>query len=347
MHNTHSIHPSLPRRPAHFSRTARVLLLAAALPLALPVGAADKTMRDIPGAKDSPLLSRYEGSVLSAAGDDPLGFTRLVDVEAGKPVLRQVEGRITNRFYFGPKGTGALEVFRDYRQALEAAGFQVVYACEEPRCKKDRTQPLVGNLPREARGVSENALARSMFNNGYQPGFNLISARKAGPNGDIRVQVAMSVDSGSGATAGRVQQLLQVAEPATARTGKVTVDARAIGDTLRRDGRIALYGVHFDTNKALLKPESDEQLKQMAQALATARDARVFIVGHTDNQGDFENNLGLSQRRAQAVADALSTRFGIAASRMTARGVANLAPVAPNDEEAGRARNRRVELVLR
>lgn len=47
------------------------------------------------------------------------------------------------------------------------------------------------------------------------------------------------------------------------------------------------------------------------------------------------------------MADALSTRFGIAANRMTARGVANLAPVAPNDEEAGRARNRRVELVLR
>lgn len=85
----------------------------------------------------------------------------------------------------------------------------------------------------------------------------------------------------------------------------------------------------------------------MAQALGTAPDARVFIVGHTDNQGDFENNLVLSQRRAQAVADALSTRFGIAAKRMTARGVANLAPVAPNDEEAGRARNRRVELVLR
>lgn len=59
------------------------MLLAAALPLALPVGAADRPMRDIPGAKDSPLLSRYEGSVLSAAGDDALGFTRLVDVEAG------------------------------------------------------------------------------------------------------------------------------------------------------------------------------------------------------------------------------------------------------------------------
>lgn len=347
MHNTHRIHPTLPRRPAHFSRTGRVLLLAAALSLAIPVAAADKTMRDIPGAKDSPLLSRYEGSVLSAAGDDPLGFTRLVDVEGGKPVLRQVEGRITNRFYVAPKGTGALDVFRNYRQALEAAGFQVTYACEELQCRKDRTQRLVADLPREARGIGADVMARSMFNNGDQPGFNLISARKAGSNGDIRVQVARSVDSGSGATAGRVQQLLQVVEPATAQAGKVTVDARAIGDTLRRDGKIALYGVHFDTSKAVLKPDSDGQLEQMAQALKAARDSRVFIVGHTDNQGDFENNLALSQRRAQAVAQALSTRFGIDASRMTARGVGNLAPVATNADEAGRARNRRVELVLR
>jgi OmpA-OmpF porin, OOP family len=346
MYNNQGIHSPLRRHPVPSSR-AGWILLTAALSLALPAGAADKPTRDIPGKQDSPLLSRYEGSVLSAAGDDPLGFTRLVDVEGGKPVLRQVEGRVTSRFYFGPKGTGAVDVFRNYRQALEAAGFQVVYACEEPQCRKDRTQRLVADLPREARGINENVLARSMFNNGDQPGFNLISARKAGAGGDIRVQVAMSVDSGTGATAGRVQQLLQVVEPATAGTGKVTVDARAIGDTLKRDGKIALYGVHFDTNKAVLKPDSDEQLKQMAQALNTARDTRVFIVGHTDNQGDFENNLGLSQRRAQAVADALSTRFGIAANRMTARGVASLAPVATNADDAGRARNRRVELVLR
>lgn len=330
----------------HVGRKGRADMLgAAALALSLTASAAE--LRDIPGASDSPVVSRYQGSILDGAGGEPLGFTRVVDLEKGKPVLRQVEGRISNRFYFGPKGASALEVFRNYRQALEAAGFQIVYACEEPQCVKDKVQPLVQDLPRQAKGVGNNVMASSMFNNGYQPGFNLVSARKVAGNGHVYVQVAMSVDSGSGRTAGRVQQLIQVVEPATAQTGKVTVDAKAIGDTLKRDGKIALYGVHFDTNKAVLRPDSDEQLKQMAQALKAAGEAKVFIVGHTDNQGDFDANMTLSQRRAQAVADALATRFGIAASRMTARGVANMAPVTSNDSEDSRARNRRVELVLR
>jgi len=72
----------------------------------------------------------------------------------------------------------------------------------------------------------------------------------------------------------------------------------------------------------------------------------VVIVGHSDNQGTLDANLALSQRRAEAVRDALVSR-GVAAERLDARGVGFLAPVASNATEEGRARNRRVELVLR
>jgi len=85
----------------------------------------------------------------------------------------------------------------------------------------------------------------------------------------------------------------------------------------------------------------------MAQALKAKPAQKVFIVGHTDDQGEFEANLALSQKRAQAVADTLASKYGIAANRMTARGVANLAPVASNGSDEGRAKNRRVELVAR
>ena len=70
------------------------------------------------------------------------------------------------------------------------------------------------------------------------------------------------------------------------------------------------------------------------------------MVGHTDNQGDLAANMALSQKRAQAVVEALSGKYGIAAGRLVARGVASLSPVAANRDETGRARNRRVELVL-
>jgi len=73
----------------------------------------------------------------------------------------------------------------------------------------------------------------------------------------------------------------------------------------------------------------------------------VFIVGHTDNVGTLDANQALSQARAQAVVAALAAApYAVDPKRLLARGVANVAPVASNTDEAGRARNRRVEMVL-
>ena len=84
----------------------------------------------------------------------------------------------------------------------------------------------------------------------------------------------------------------------------------------------------------------------MAKLLKAEAGLRVFIVGHTDNQGGVDDNLALSRHRAEAVAAALATEYGIDARRLSARGVANFAPLATNADEAGRAKNRRVELVV-
>ena len=73
--------------------------------------------------------------------------------------------------------------------------------------------------------------------------------------------------------------------------------------------------------------------------------AQARHVGHTDHTGELGHNLALSQKRAESVAKALTTRYGIAAQRVAAKGVASYAPVASNQDETGRARNRRVELV--
>jgi outer membrane protein OmpA-like peptidoglycan-associated protein len=71
----------------------------------------------------------------------------------------------------------------------------------------------------------------------------------------------------------------------------------------------------------------------------------VYVVGHPDNVGSFDSNLKLSKDRAESVAKALSGKHGIAASRLKSHGVSSLAPVASNDAEDGKAKNRRVELV--
>jgi len=118
-----------------------------------------------------------------------------------------------------------------------------------------------------------------------------------------------------------------------------------MANSIETTGRIALYGIYFDFNKADIKPESAPTLEQIAKLLKSMPDSRLLVVGHTDNVGGFEFNQNLSRQRAAAVVKALSTDYGIAASRLTPMGAAFIAPVATNRTEEGRAKNRRVELV--
>ena len=127
----------------------------------------------------------------------------------------------------------------------------------------------------------------------------------------------------------------------------VVVSADQIQKSLAEAGKVVFYGIHFDTDKAVIKPESEPTLAEMAKFLKANAQARVFIVGHTDTQGSLDRNQKLSKERAAAVVKALAGSHGIAADRMTPEGVGPLAPVAANDAEAGRAKNRRVEMVLR
>jgi outer membrane protein OmpA-like peptidoglycan-associated protein len=125
----------------------------------------------------------------------------------------------------------------------------------------------------------------------------------------------------------------------------MTADAAAMGDGLSAEGHVAVYGIHFDTGKAELKPESDAALAEIAKLLGNDPALKLYVVGHTDNVGTLAANMKLSQDRAAAVVKALTGKHGIAAARLSAHGVASLAPVASNGSEDGRAKNRRVELV--
>lgn len=125
----------------------------------------------------------------------------------------------------------------------------------------------------------------------------------------------------------------------------VVADAAAMGADLKSTGHIALYGIYFDTNKSEVKPESKAALEQIAKLLAQDPSLNLKVVGHTDMTGSLDANMKLSQARGEAVVQALVTQHGVAASRLKGYGVGPLAPVATNDTEEGRGKNRRVELV--
>jgi len=112
-------------------------------------------------------------------------------------------------------------------------------------------------------------------------------------------------------------------------------------------GHAAVYGINFDTDKTEIKPGSEKALKEIVRLLQLDPRLNVRVVGHTDSAGDLAHNMALSEARAKAVAAALTTQYGVAAARLSAHGCGPLAPVSSNDTEAGRAKNRRVELVKR
>jgi outer membrane protein OmpA-like peptidoglycan-associated protein len=125
----------------------------------------------------------------------------------------------------------------------------------------------------------------------------------------------------------------------------VTVDAAAMASSIADSGSVAIYGINFDTASSVIKPDSEPAIDEIAKLLTNNPTLKVGIVGHTDMVGDATSNMKLSQARAQSVINELASKHRIAAARLVAFGAGPWAPVASNDTDEGRAKNRRVELV--
>jgi len=138
--------------------------------------------------------------------------------------------------------------------------------------------------------------------------------------------------------------ILTIVEKA-AMAQELVANADAFADSLRMTGHIAVEGIYFDTAKTELKPESSAAIAEVAKLLKGDASLKLHVVGHTDNAGALDGNMKLSQGRAQSVVQALVKSHGIETARLKAYGSGPYAPVASNDSEEGRAKNRRVELV--
>ncbi len=126
---------------------------------------------------------------------------------------------------------------------------------------------------------------------------------------------------------------------------EIVANAKFMAEGLSSTGHVAIYGIYFDFNKADVKPESEPALKEITTLLQQDAKLKLYVVGHTDNVGGLDYNMKLSQQRAEAVVKELVSKYKVAPDRLKAGGVGPLAPVASNDTEDGKAKNRRVELV--
>ena len=301
--------------------------------------------KDIAGGKDHPVLSRYAGSQLD--GYQEIGFGAGVFYlpqpdQPGKELLRdepvRIEGKVTRLLYLAPKGKSPLEVHRNYEQALKAAGASIKTSVDGSNAWWEPGQHWNKQFT-ELKFQGKWAPDISPF--GREGLYVYGELKRAGSTWHISVLTAQVF----GEEQPQAAVAVQIIEPQAMVGGQVTVNADAMKQALGAEGKIALYGIYFDTGKAELKAESKAQLEQMAKLLREQAALKVFIVGHTDNQGAFDANLSLSQHRAEAVVSTLIKDYQIAAHRLQAKAAASIAPIASNANEAGRAKNRRVELV--
>jgi len=319
---------------------------------------------DAPNAKDHPLTGRYQGANIllqsQKAFDEisfPAGPATEPDYSSSKKFskIQRAEGALTRTVYVSPKGRSSLEVFRNFSDSLVSKGFKPVFQCDNDSCGpsfkslKYNWSEKRTHVQGEGYDVNRNRYVQGVFDGAKDLRYTLLQKGAGAATTYIGVYAALN----SGGTMGdlseslndRVTVLVEVLEPKAMEQNIVTVDADAISKELAANGAVSFYGLYFDTDKAVIKPESKPQLDEMAKYLK-GNTAAVYIVGHTDTQGVLDYNMTLSGKRAQAVVDALKT-YGIADGRLIAKGVGPLAPRASNAAEAGRSKNRRVEMVLR
>ncbi len=314
------------------SRKGKHLWLVAFSIMLLSATQAASGSRDVPGSKDHPLLSRYPGSYIYRYSQKE--FDRLYLLagpvpspsagDVAKAERKRLEGKVTLIQYQAPRNRSAYEVFRNYEGAVREAGFSVLYL----------------GRGREISGIRKFLDEYTDFWNVYatrdDPSKYFYLAAKT-PLGDKAISLFVA-DSYDGP-----KVFLGVVEARSMETGLITAEVMA--EELGRSGHVPIYGILFDFDSTAIRPESRPVIEEIATLLRDSPSLKLYVVGHTDNVGGLDYNMDLSKRRAEAVVRELVDRHGIDADRLRAFGVGPLAPVATNGTAAGRAKNRRVELV--
>lgn len=303
---------------------------------------------DLPGSKDPAGMKRYEGSEI-------IGYRQAKFEEYLLPLARQVnyapaayqkskkvEGLVSRYTYLAPQGRTPSEVMQNYKLEFKRLGLATLYekgandegwfgpTFDEIQKEDDLGQILSYNESQERLLVGQSKDAQptyyEIFVTSYKDGII-----------PPRLSHAVAKD--------RTMAEIIVISPQKLDQKMVFVNADEMKRSIADTGRVALYGLYFDTDKDIMREDSARTMAEIAKLMKSAPQLKLRVVGHTDNQGAPAHNVDLSKRRAAGVVQQLGSKYGIAAARLDSFGAGQYAPVASNQTEDGRAKNRRVELV--
>jgi outer membrane protein OmpA-like peptidoglycan-associated protein len=325
---------------------------------------------DLASGKDPSSLGRFSGSKLvsyTAADYDaltiPLDMLKVVPgqrdtsnnaVYAPSKKL-DLEGRRQHFVYLLPEGASPLAALRNYQNAAKAKGGKSLYECQGAECGGGQRSVSSGGGGNQSIGMflwpTNKVLDKPASPAGCAMRGKIVEQRFAAlefPAGNVHATVLAFSIEGTGECKNFNGRTFVMVDTLESKAMAQTMDTPSASDmvaSITTSGRIALYGILFDTGKTEVKSESKATMDEIAKLLTANRSLKLLVVGHTDNVGGFAPNLDLSKRRAESVVAQLVSQYKVDAKRLQAFGVSFASPVAPNTDEAGRGKNRRVELV--
>ena len=299
---------------------------------------------DIQGSKDHPLVSRFTGAVIEFYKETKWGSYKLPVDDNGKidwKKPKELEGKVTRIQYTVSPDNNSEFVLQNYKSAFKKAGFIVLISiANEELGESDR--PHTWGDKYYATGGYYNGLNNGKFGMGiglpiWKNNHAFIAAKINQGGKDIYAVIYAVVDE-------KYTLITEdIVEVEAVETGMVS--AENISKAILSSGHIAVYDILFESGKSEIKQESSAALKNIAEYMNSNAAKKFFIVGHTDNTGNFEAAIILSENRAKAITNELVTKYGVKPEQLKARGVASLAPIESNLTKEGRAKNRRVEIV--
>lgn len=303
---------------------------------------------DLPNAKDPAGIKRYSGSELigyrAPKFDEfllPLGPPVNFSPASYEKSLK-AEGLVSRYTYLAPAERTPAELFRNYKSEFQRLNLTSLF--EKTTADKGGYGAAISDIQ------DEDDLGQILSSGEIQERMLISKSKDATPtyyyllvtpymDGVIPERLAGSV------TKNRALAELVIVAPQEVQQNMTLLNAEEMSTSIKDTGRVLVYGITFDTGKDTLQSDSQTVLKEIAKLLNGHPELNIRVVGHTDNQGSSESNLDLSRRRSATVVRELKSKYSIGANRLDSFGCGLYAPVASNESDEGRAKNRRVELV--
>ena len=297
----------------------------------------------IPAQEQQALVSPFKGSTLIGSYNTQFtGLIMLVNPLDSKknPATMVKEGELNSNIYKSPENVSTYELYKSYLGLFTGADFDILLDCKVPDCN-------VKNITNGTYGYPNYVFINRTYEGeisssekGYLTGWTeyYLSVKKTTADGTYYIMILISSQ--------RNLYSIDVLKVDEMDEESVNLSPELLKEKIKSEGKAVLEGIFFETGKAIIMEESNPALAQIAIYLNENPEFYYYVVGHTDDTGNFEENLSLSEKRANAVIEALKA-IGVNVSRLNGHGVGPLSPSATNQTEIGKSKNRRVELVLK